>query len=66
MDEDAKTIELGPRSRKASSENKNPNSNKIQDAAQTAQQDTKLITQSRRRNKSKILVIRDDDDIDLR
>ena len=59
-------ITLGPRNRKARSDNKNPNSNKIQDAAQTAQQDTKLITQSRRRNKSKILVIRDDDDIDLR
>lgn len=64
MDEEAKTIALGPRSRKASSENKNPNSNVIQDTAETAQ-DTKLITQNRRR-KSKILITRDDEDPDLR
>ncbi len=69
MDEGTKTIALGPRGRKASTEDEDQNcvvANKVQDAA-TVQDTDKLIrsTQNRRR-KTLIVIIRDDDDIDLR
>ena len=68
MEEETKTIELGPRSRKASTAGGEiQNGKKIQDAV-SVRDTEKLIRspQNRRRNKSKIIIMRDDDDIDLR
>ena len=66
MDEEAETIALGPRSRKAKIGDEDQNCKKIQDAP-TGRDTDKLIrsTQNRRR-KTKILITRDDEDPDLR
>ena len=69
MDEEAKTISLGPRSRKAKTgyeDEKCVVAKKTQDAP-TGRDTDKLIrsTQNRRR-KAKILITRDDEDPDLR
>ena len=71
MDEGTTTIALGPRSRKARAGGENQNcvvANKVQNRAVSVRDTEKLIRspQNRRRNKSKIIIMRDDDDIDLR